>query len=366
MQHNPTSTPVKIHSRQGLAPKKNALVLLSVLGITISLLFALINQERGLRAVSAMETVAALIYLANLIYLRRRVSHVLPSIIGLGVTAILLVIVTHASGMHAMFWIYTLPLLGFYLLGLSGGIIMNTLMAIFFGVYMINFSPRFVRLDFIEMDILLSYIVVAGLALYYEMQRHDHVRRLEHASSTDPLTGIYNRRKFGELFSAELDRAARYRLPLSLIIFDVDYFKQINDSNGHSGGDAILREITGLVGEHIRSNDYLGRFGGDEFMILTPQTDLEQAARLGEKLQELIASHRFAVTDATVTISVGVTDWRQGEGLDQVIARADRALYQAKAGGRNTTVAHKRSIPPPMLVRVRDGNDCESGSAARY
>jgi diguanylate cyclase (GGDEF)-like protein len=129
-------------------------------------------------------------------------------------------------------------------------------------------------------------------------------------------------------------RADRYDEPISLLIFDIDHFRTINDTHGHLEGDQVLVEMTRLVGEHLRASDLLARWGGEEFVILVPQCGLNEARQLAEKLRLLIAGETFSGVGC-ITSSFGVADYRPPETADAWLDRADQALYDAKVAGRN-------------------------------
>ncbi len=162
--------------------------------------------------------------------------------------------------------------------------------------------------------------------------------RLRDAASLDGLTGAYNRKGIEEVLRREAELARRYRRPLSLVLFDLDHFKSVNDTYGHLHGDAVLTAMIGIVKENIRRTDLLGRWGGEEFLLLTPGADQRQAAELAEKLRQLVAAHRFAEVGA-VTISCGVATLLEGDRCVDLIKRADDALYRAKNNGRNAVEA---------------------------
>lgn len=163
------------------------------------------------------------------------------------------------------------------------------------------------------------------------------IQEKDHLASTDALTGTLNRRKFPELFAHELrnqSECAGSQTCLSLITFDIDHFKQINDDLGHAAGDAVLQEVSRLVKELIRKTDVLARWGGEEFMILVPNVGLENAGQLAEKLRGAIEKHLFA-DGIRLTVSFGVSQYQAEETLETVCQRADAALYAAKNQGRN-------------------------------
>lgn len=160
------------------------------------------------------------------------------------------------------------------------------------------------------------------------------IQEKDHLASTDLLTGCRNRRSFLEAASRELERAQRYGTTASLILADIDHFKQINDTHGHGVGDETLSRFSALVAEHIRGSDILGRWGGEEFVILVPEADAEQAVTLAEKLRQAVEETAFDGVDR-VTCSFGVAEREAEEKFEDLCKRADDALYEAKNKGRN-------------------------------
>lgn len=153
------------------------------------------------------------------------------------------------------------------------------------------------------------------------------VRSLQKASLTDHLTGLYNRRYYYSRLEYEIAKSRRYRIPLSVVVLDVDNFKNINDTYGHSEGDLVLQKITRVLKSSLRQVDTVCRWGGEEFAILLPSTQLEGALVVGERI-------RSAVTEARgdVSVSVGVAQFLQdAEGADDLMKRADQAMYSAKS-----------------------------------
>lgn len=163
---------------------------------------------------------------------------------------------------------------------------------------------------------------------------HDHAQNMSMAATEDSLTGIANRR--GMLHALERVTQALYReqRPLALMLFDVDHFKSINDRFGHDMGDVVLISLTQGAKAHLRASDLLGRWGGEEFMILTLDQTAKQAMHMAERLRSELEQMTYPQA-GTVTVSIGVTAYIPGEDVNEFIKRADDALYQAKARGRN-------------------------------
>jgi diguanylate cyclase (GGDEF)-like protein len=157
---------------------------------------------------------------------------------------------------------------------------------------------------------------------------------LELLATRDQLTGAYNRNKFDDLIHNELSRLDRYNQPFSLMMFDIDHFKHINDTYGHHTGDLVLAELAQLLKTHLRETDTLTRWGGEEFLILSPGIGLEQAVAMAWKIHNLVAEHTFPAA-GHLTISLGVTEARPGDTPDDLLIRADTALYEAKDKGRS-------------------------------
>lgn len=157
---------------------------------------------------------------------------------------------------------------------------------------------------------------------------------LENQARIDFLTGIYNRRMFDTLLTSEMGSACRHKAELSLIILDIDHFKQVNDNHGHAIGDKMLKGMAELVEQRLRSYDIFCRWGGEEFVILCPKTEAAKAALLADLLRSLIEAKNFG-DGLKATASFGVTQYRQDEMAEDFISRADDALYMAKRNGRN-------------------------------
>jgi diguanylate cyclase (GGDEF)-like protein/PAS domain S-box-containing protein len=184
----------------------------------------------------------------------------------------------------------------------------------------------------------------AGMILgFYGISRDvSEQKRLEDElhlqATTDELTGTHNRRDFISIATLEIRRALRLAHPLSLALIDLDEFKLMNDSWGHAAGDRALVLFANICQENIRAIDILSRVGGDEFTVLMPETDIDQAHEILSRVRRAVASERFSVDDheTSFTVSIGVSTLRGADDhLDSLLSRADKALYLSKTGGRN-------------------------------
>lgn len=163
--------------------------------------------------------------------------------------------------------------------------------------------------------------------------------QLKYQAVHDELTGLYNRRVMEQRLKGEVDRANRYDHSLSVFMLDIDYFKQINDTHGHSAGDSVLQAFASILEKTTRKTDYLARYGGEEFVVILPETSLETACTLAERLRDEIASQTISIdehTSLTVTASIGIASFPEHtESPQELLGIADKAMYQAKQGGRN-------------------------------
>jgi diguanylate cyclase len=187
------------------------------------------------------------------------------------------------------------------------------------------------------------------------VQLTNHIKQIEQESTAlkvsaekarslalkDALTGIWNRQALNEIMEKEYTRWLRYQNPLSIIIWDVDFFKRVNDTYGHAAGDKVLKTIAQIFNQATRDADFIGRFGGEEFMGVFPETRLEEALKLANKIREKVANSKFHYENKPVpiTASAGLATFRPNDSIDDVFKRADKALYKAKETGRNKCLA---------------------------
>ncbi|MCB9598078.1 MAG: GGDEF domain-containing protein [Sandaracinaceae bacterium] len=182
--------------------------------------------------------------------------------------------------------------------------------------------------------------VGVNLLLKFSLQDEAQARfqqELYEAALRDPLTNVYNRRAFDDRLEGEVSHAKRHGTPLALLLFDLDFFKLVNDTYGHLAGDQVLAEFAGLVQAMVRREDVFARYGGEEFAMICRSTPLDAAASLAERVRAQVASTRviYETTPIPITVSIGVAALRADDTTDALIERTDKMLYRAKEDGRN-------------------------------
>ena len=182
--------------------------------------------------------------------------------------------------------------------------------------------------------------------------RHADEHELELKAFTDPLTGLSNRGHFMEIATQELERSRRYGHPLSLWMLDIDYFKNVNDTYGHHAGDLALQSLVDVSHNVLRDMDIMGRVGGEEFAVLLPETDTEQALLVAERLRQKVAAADVLLEQGKsvrYTVSIGVATLGDNEsGVETLLGRADKALYQAKKTGRDKVCVAESGVREPV------------------
>jgi diguanylate cyclase (GGDEF)-like protein len=183
---------------------------------------------------------------------------------------------------------------------------------------------------------LLTY-VLAHLKEQLAEQR-ERAAGLDLLASTDPVTGIANRRQAALVLEERLAEADRYGRPLSVVLLDLDGFKAVNDTAGHAAGDRALRSVVQALATDLRQGDVLARWGGDELLVIAPETGLEEIERSADRWRRRVLELGIATGDEVLTVSAGVTTRREGDTVDTIVQRADTAMYRAKSDGRDRTV----------------------------
>ncbi|MHB1647104.1 MAG: diguanylate cyclase, partial [bacterium] len=169
-------------------------------------------------------------------------------------------------------------------------------------------------------------------------------QKINELSITDELTGLYNRRKMGEVMETEFNKAKRYGSSMSVMILDIDYFKSVNDLYGHKAGDAVLSRIGGILRRSIRNIDTAARYGGEEFVIILPQTDFNSTLSVAKKLKNLVRNSKFTQVEREITVSIGIASMPDDgiSAVDDILKIADDFLYEAKNSGRDRIIGRHR------------------------
>ncbi|MEM4271808.1 MAG: GGDEF domain-containing protein [Candidatus Pacearchaeota archaeon] len=200
----------------------------------------------------------------------------------------------------------------------------------------------------LELLILAGAVVASLFAINYLLSIYFHISNI---SLADELTGIYNRRALYQMLDKEIKRARRFKHPLTIAMMDIDFFKVYNDKNGHLAGDELLKKITKLIQGKIREVDTLGRYGGEEFLIIMPETSHESAVRAAERIRKSVQDTHFKGEETQpkgqITVSIGVATFHgEYKGRAHMIGIADQLLYKAKEGGRNQLMkAYHLALP---------------------
>lgn len=229
-------------------------------------------------------------------------------------------------------------------------------------VLMLVSSPRY-QLDDVHLT-LLHYINITGaisilifMAAIYHRQIMQAETVLHDLATTDPLTQLYNRRAMHQVLQ-RMGQPQRGELQLAIVLADIDHFKRINDQYGHDGGDEVLRQVSRRLQSHLRREDCLARWGGEEFMLALPVANEGEALAAAERLRQAIATQPLAMPSAlTVTMTLGVSLLAPGESSDAAITRADHALYEGKRQGRNCVqlagTTPRQELPVPAAMQRR-------------
>jgi len=248
---------------------------------------------------------------------------------------------------YGLVWNYFIPLASFYLLGSKKGVQVTLLFSIYLFAYSIYLIPEQLS-HMAANNFLLSYSVIALSTYVYEKTReyshqqikdlleseHQHTITLEKVSITDPLTQIYNRLKLDDFLQLTYSRAQRYNENFTIMIVDIDHFKEVNDNYGHLVGDKVLKDFSKILSSTLRKSDIVGRWGGEEFMIILPNTQCKASYDIAENLRQTIESFDFGYKFSN-TASFGIASYDKEESVLELVNNADNALYHSKEKGRN-------------------------------
>jgi diguanylate cyclase (GGDEF)-like protein len=319
-------------ARGTISPFASVVIANLLLLLTLILLYRgilrFLGSSRSLRPV----WVASFVAMAIVFYFSQVQENIVPRLIAISLIIALVrfliakELFAHAAGRGTM-RAFAFSMAGFALLCFVWGIIT-----------LIHGASE----DYMQRGIVLTFILAFSIlstcftGLFFLLLCHERVLTLVRAESEiDPLSGTLNRRGIEHRLAIELNRAERSGQPLSTAIIDIDYFKTINDSAGHAAGDTALREVVTAISAQLRAYDYLGRYGGDEFLLILPQTSSIDALLVAERIGQAVRSFFSSEKSPSLTISIGLSTAIPGEESNPLLARADQALYEAKNAGRN-------------------------------
>lgn len=302
---------------------------LAVAGGLLLLPFALNNLLQGRLALGLLTVVVVAIFLVNAVAIYRGQAPPVPVVLAFLPAAVALVLSVRLQGVIGVLWTYPAMIMFHFALERRTANILNVLLVS--GMVPLAYSTLGAELALrvaVTMVLTIAFSnIFSGIAAGLERQLRELVVR-------DPLTGAYNRRHMEVCLHEAIERWRRHGAPSSLIVLDVDHFKRINDELGHAAGDQALRGVVAELRARLRRLDLLFRSGGEEFLALLADTDLDGAAALAEQLRAGIAGAPL-LQQRPLTISLGVGTLRPGEDADAWLRRCDRALYQAKSAGRD-------------------------------
>ncbi len=311
----------------------------------ISLASMAVPQPPGTNSGALFALFGVTFLISGIVLLRgaRLTERALQLALALGTAAISLGIVfaEQRAGVYSIFYLW-IAITAFYFFSFRAAFAQVVLVGLAFAAVLAVERP-----DGLEEQWVVTTGTVAGAGVLVGLLRlrvEELVARLFDAARTDPLTELRNRRGFQELLDSEVDRAQRSGAPLSLLIIDLDHFKNVNDRLGHQAGDRVLRRFGQELSALTRRMDTAARVGGEEFAVVLPETDREDAYLIGERLREVVRES-FSAEPVPITVSVGVTSFPDDSlESDGLLGTADQALYAAKRMGRDRTVPFNSEV----------------------
>lgn len=328
---------------------RRATLILSSAGIAITAMFLVLNWQNGLGA-RVWADLGVIATLAGAIAAQTWGERPeLAGMLAVSSVVVLLMTVGLQGVVNAYVWVNAIPVLSFLLMGFRRGLAFSV--AVFAGVLALVWYESPDQIDpGIELTVACSYVFIGLFAGFYEYLRLIHEREIEEISRTDQLTGLGNRRRLMGWLEAEMAQVKRYEEPLSIVLVDVDEFKAINDRFGHVEGDETIATLAEVLDEETRRADHVARYGGDEFVVVAPKTRVGGpdggAEILAERLCDRVRRHDFGPGE--VSISLGVAPHRPEDSIEDLLQRADKAMYEAKErGGDCVVVSESADAPGP-------------------
>ena len=318
------------------------------LGSIVLYIMSFVHLQRGEKDLFLFEALVSTGGLLSLLYMRitGKVS-IAENFILIGLYILfIMIIIDGGLEKTGIYWIFVFPFVSFFLKGNKVGLLWNILILGTIILFLYLSNEKIISIAYTPIEIrqfIGAYLIVMTLAYIFENTLLKSYDKLSKLAMTDSLTGLYNRYYLFKRLEEEIKRAKRYNHPLCMIIFDIDNFKQINDKYGHDVGDAVLSMVARVLKRNIRETDIAGRFGGEEFVIVCPETDIENGHLVAEKVREAISQINFG--DFKVTVSIGLSCF-SGETAEQLLKKADIALYRAKNSGKNRVEVYNEKNCP--------------------
>lgn len=320
---------VSDNSENLLINSKSIMFPLCVVGVCSFVPFFLYDLARGNYLLSAAIFAVSLVFGVNGYAMYRNRKSLIPFEILLVPSAISIVLSIIYQGAFGTYWCYPLLLFFYFVLSRRMANVCAFLLLVTVTIIVFQYHGRDVTTRFA-----ISLIVLIVMANIIVKAINDLHARLLEQTIKDPLTGAFNRRYMKSHLGDAIAQKRRHVLPASILLFDIDFFKSINDEFGHAAGDSVIKGVVDLIAERIRQSDKLFRIGGEEFLLFLPSTNEENAVTVAEDLRLLIAESSL-LENRKITVSVGVCELSPGDTLDDWVKCADDALYQAKQNGRN-------------------------------
>jgi diguanylate cyclase (GGDEF)-like protein len=311
--------------------EENLLLFLSALAVVAVLPFVILRILQGDHLLALWNAVLAsgMAVLFVYVYTTRKVK--IPGVLTSLAFLLGSVITVHIKGVGQIYWAFPAFVGTFYMMNPRGALVLCIIALSLIIPILIS------AVDAITSIIAtISLVINIAFAFIFAQMTKAQREKLTILSTTDPLTGVFNRRVMNDRMASIYHIFQRSNLPTTLLISDIDHFKTVNDTHGHYVGDEILIKLTKILSDNIRVSDSLFRYGGEEFVIIAENTDIQAGAVLAEKLRKVIESS-IMHEELVITVSIGVAQLEVGESKQQWVSRADQSLLQAKREGRNRT-----------------------------
>ena len=335
------------HLTQNLQYRRDVMRVLLMVTFIGGLVFSAINFYRGLLPLATLELAYGMLSISLWFRIKHTphfqlwvVAYLTPFFI------IMMYALSVPTSSESIFsWTLTIPMISYLLMGRKQGFWFS-LFFIAFGViiYHLRFMGSDIPLNIaVSLNVIFSPCLMIALAHVYETNREKNEERLLDLAGTDKLTGLANRMKLAESFQIFSEYAKRHQSPLTVVLFDLDCFKNINDQHGHHVGDAALCYVANFIQSKVRKTDLLTRFGGEEFALLMVASDLQACYQHVDGIRQELMQSPFIINKEVIgiTVSAGIALYgKDGLDLSDLLLSADRRLYLAKDNGRNCVVAH--------------------------